>query len=333
MAQLLLAGFALAADAGCGVRLSLGAAPGSMVVTWQTNLSLAHPTLSYGAEPKALTKTVSANSSVLSNRDAGAVRNVSVHYASMQVSYGATVFYRPSGCGIFNFSQRTPHGTQESTTFALFGDLGIKEQEGANYTLARLLEHHTRRDFDMVLHVGDIAYDLRENGGRVGDEFVNNMEPISSKIPYMVCPGNHERDCPLTHSEPEICNDPPYTNYRTRFRMPSTASDELAAGHQPMWWSADVGFAHVVAIDTDVYYKSGQLDMLVAQWRWLQQDLHAAAANRAAVPWIIVVGHEMLYSTHDSSHVSQAQMLREGPDYVPHIPNSLPTPLLTELLF
>ena len=298
----------LAADwLGPGVRLSL-ATPGSVYVTWQTNTSVQHPQLSYGKTPTALDTTVAANSSILSNRDKNTTRNVSIHSAPMNIRFGDTIFYSVGGDQrTFNFTQRTPHGVRAPTTFAIFGDLGIKEQEGANYTLARLKEHHAKRDFDMVLHVGDIAYDLLENGGRTGDEFTANMEPVASQAPYMVCPGNHERDCVASQS------DCPYTNYRARFRMPTPANDQLDSAHQPMWWSANIGYVHVVAIDTDVYYQSGQLNVLQAQWRWLQRDLEAASRTRAVVPWIIVVGHEMLYSTHDASHVAQAKTNREGP--------------------
>lgn len=36
------------------------------------------------------------------------------------------------------------------------------------------------------------------------------------------------------------------------------------------------------------------------------------AQRRHAVPWIVAFGHEMLYSTHDSGHVAQAHLLRNG---------------------
>ena len=38
-----------------------------------------------------------------------------------------------------------------------------------------------------VLHVGDIAYDLRQDAGRIGDEFLRDMQPVASAVPYMVC--------------------------------------------------------------------------------------------------------------------------------------------------
>ena len=30
------------------------------------------------------------------------------------------------------------------------------------------------------------------------------------------------------------------------------------------------------------------------------------------MPWIVAIGHEMLYSSHDSGHQAQAKLLREG---------------------
>jgi hypothetical protein len=32
---------------------------------------------------------------------------------------------------------------------------------------------------------------LQENG-LVGDEFMNQIQPIAAYVPYMTCPGNHE---------------------------------------------------------------------------------------------------------------------------------------------
>jgi hypothetical protein len=46
---------------------------------------------------------------------------------------------------------------------------------------------------DLLLHLGDFAYDLMDNNGAVGDTFFDQIEPIASNVPYMGCPGNHER--------------------------------------------------------------------------------------------------------------------------------------------
>ena len=48
-------------------------------------------------------------------------------------------------------------------------------------------------DFQAVLHVGDIAYDLRQDAGRIGDEFLGGMQPVAAAVPYMVRPRKHDR--------------------------------------------------------------------------------------------------------------------------------------------
>jgi len=32
-----------------------------------------------------------------------------------------------------------------------------------------------------------------QDNAKVGDEFMRQLEPVASYIPYMTCPGNHEQ--------------------------------------------------------------------------------------------------------------------------------------------
>ena len=43
--------------------------------------------------------------------------------------------------------------------------------------------------FQAILHVGDMAYDMAEENGKRGDDFMEQIEPIASTVPYMTCPG------------------------------------------------------------------------------------------------------------------------------------------------
>lgn len=45
---------------------------------------------------------------------------------------------------------------------------------------------------DAVIHLGDFAYNLDTDNARAGDRFMEDIEPIASRIPYLVAPGNHE---------------------------------------------------------------------------------------------------------------------------------------------
>jgi hypothetical protein len=51
---------------------------------------------------------------------------------------------------------------------------------------------HEVDDADMMLHVGDFAYDFDSSGGDIGDQFMRNVEQVSARVPYMVSIGNHE---------------------------------------------------------------------------------------------------------------------------------------------
>lgn len=56
-----------------------------------------------------------------------------------------------------------------------------------------LLQQEALEDkLDLVLHVGDMAYNLDTDDGRVGDTWMNNVMPIATRIPYMTGLGNHE---------------------------------------------------------------------------------------------------------------------------------------------
>ena len=45
---------------------------------------------------------------------------------------------------------------------------------------------------DLLIHLGDVAYDLRFNNGTTEDQFMRNIEQLAASVPYMVNHGNHE---------------------------------------------------------------------------------------------------------------------------------------------
>lgn len=58
------------------------------------------------------------------------------------------------------------------------------------------------------------------------------------------------------------------------------------------WCSYDVGNAHIVSYNTEVFFWPEDFDVeaMRTQFLWLEADLKAANANRAQRPWIIVTG-------------------------------------------
>ena len=291
--------------------LSLASASDEMVVTWTSNVSLPAIITWNTTDPDGVIKQqakAKANTTAFT---------VNVHRATItNLTVGSVVTYwfvaeddsTTNAPCIFSFTFGGPHiqkqiaaSTSPTTVFAIYGDLGVKEQEGANWTLSRLRMHVEKDELDLVVHVGDIAYDLAEENGWRAQEFLNDMMPVASAVPYMTTPGNHEREC--WRSSNKTCSHPPYTSYRVWFNMPNK---------QQLFWSKDIGHTHLISLNTDAYLYTPQVDMLRSQLAWLRADLVAASSNRANVPWIVAFGHEMMYSSHDAAHVKQAATIRSG---------------------
>lgn len=66
------------------------------------------------------------------------------------------------------------------------------------------------------------------------------------------------------------------------------------------YYSVDIGLVHIVVLDLNAYYFPRELKWIAPQLSWLKRDLAAAAANRAEVPWILLVSHYPLYCSSNS---------------------------------
>lgn len=62
------------------------------------------------------------------------------------------------------------------------------------------------------------------------------------------------------------------------------------------WYSVDLGLIHLVGLDLDPGTPPHGPIFAGVQQSWLEQDLAAANANRANVPWIIVTSHFPIYN-------------------------------------
>ncbi|XP_020627463.1 acid phosphatase type 7-like [Orbicella faveolata] len=167
-------------------------------------------------------------------------------------------------------------GDSWSPRFAVYGDLGTGGQ-----SLSILKEEAKQGNFDVILHVGDFAYDMHslQDNARVGDKFMNEIQPIAARVPYMTCPGNHDT----------AYN---FSNYKNRFSMPG----------KNMFYSWNVGPAHIISISTEFYFRLQYGSHQIGnQYRWLEADLKEATTliNRAKRPWIITMGHRPMYCSND----------------------------------
>ncbi|KAH9503231.1 Acid phosphatase type 7 [Bulinus truncatus] len=186
-------------------------------------------------------------------------------------------YYQPvnngSTAGPFYF-QVPPVGNDWSPEFLMFGDLGIH----AN-TMSFLINEALSGNYTALIHVGDMAYDLKAQEGLVGDYFMKEIEPMAAYIPYLTCPGNHEIDFDS------------FSHYRNRFSMPQT---EWPIPVDKMWYSIDIGPVHFISYSSEVFFTNfgAQIDV---QNTWIKNDLKTANFSREKTPWIVAFGHRPMY--------------------------------------
>lgn len=101
------------------------------------------------------------------------------------------------------FAFRSQIMTRETPKIVVFGD------HDSSPNGMPLIESLKRYDFDLIVFVGDLSYEIWDNNGLNGDQYFKDMEPVIATVPYIVIPGNHEN----------IDNSLMLT---TRLRMPGT---------------------------------------------------------------------------------------------------------------
>ncbi|CAL1278325.1 unnamed protein product [Larinioides sclopetarius] len=260
------------------VHIALGERLDEMTVMWSTFRQTDVSMVQYGLSQDALDSSANGTWQMLNNR--GTYQYV--HRVKLTDLLVDTQYYYRCGDGrvfskVFDF-RTLRKGTEWRPQVLIFGDLGYKDGASTPY----LIEEAKNGTVDLILHNGDIAYDLHTNNGRVGDNFMNLIQPVAARIPYMVSVGNHE------------AFNWNYTNYKVRFDMPGTEDN--------LWYSFKVGPIHFVVISTEVYFflLYGGLEAIYSHYKWLDDTLRQAnlPQNRAKWPWVITLGHRPMYCSN-----------------------------------
>ncbi|XP_068242624.1 acid phosphatase type 7-like [Palaemon carinicauda] len=171
------------------VHISLGENNTDIMVTWVTSSPTNNSVVEYGTSNLALRAT--GNATLFT--DGGSLqRQMWMHRVKLPNLTPGTRYYYHCGSdlgwsAIFTF-KTWPSGNNWKLRAAMYGDLGAVNGQ----SLARLQEDVTKGMYDVIVHVGDFAYDMDTNDAEVGDMFMRNIEPIAGYVPYMTCPGNHE---------------------------------------------------------------------------------------------------------------------------------------------
>ncbi|VDI38049.1 Hypothetical predicted protein [Mytilus galloprovincialis] len=206
------------------------------------------------------------------------VKNLEVnqtYFYQVSCEYGHDVFKSD----IFMFKTLS-NDKKQTVKLLVYGDMGSKS---GKLTLSALQDELSNGQYQAIFHNGDFGYDLDSNGGSVGDEFLDMIQPIAAQFPYMTSPGNHELAHDLHH-------------YRLRFSMPGTP---WPMPFEKLWYSFDIGPVHFISFSSEVYFIHNQ-DFTCKQYDWLLEDLTKANQNREQTPWVIALGHRPMYCTNSN---------------------------------
>lgn len=195
--------------------------------------------------------------------------------------------------------------------FGVVGDLG--QTNFSNETIA----HLDHEEIQMVLHAGDLSY--ADSNGPRWDSYMRLVEPVASRLQWMVSPGNHE-------IEFDYASGAAFQPYEHRMVMPEVFAAQLPNSTNQRhcaWPSGDVECTPSVWTGTydwgNSYFSftAGPAKVLVLncyaethpnswQYMWAKSELEALSASRLATPWLIVMMHCPFYSSN-KDHFGEGQ--------------------------
>ena len=279
------------------VHISLGHVSTSITFQWVSWSSPSSAHVSYGSAASSLDSTVAAHFHTFvdggSEKLARTMYNASVqnlkagqHYYYQVTASNATGSYNSTVLDFHIVPTHIGSGVNNPLRIGLLGDWGLINGTETHNSLQRLID---RDGLDLLVHVGDISYNLATNNGRVGDAFMVREQSVAGRVPYQVAVGNHEGAYNFSH-------------YRQRFAMPHEASGSPSN----LYSSFNVGPVHFISFDAERYFVPDYLgytsmptmDYVREQYEWLQRDLHQAHQHRDEQPWIVAYAHRPMYCTH-----------------------------------
>lgn len=175
------------------VKLSVTQRAGEMVVNWLTWASSPAPTVWYGFESGSYQTQVKANTITFVDPNTQHLIRY-IHNALLtDLPASRKVYYAVGDPNLNVWSDELVmlSGGNGSTiqTIGIFGDMGVVNSQ----SMQLLSDEVATGEISMVLHLGDYAYNMDELQGMTGDVFLEEMQNITSAVPYMGAPGNHEQ--------------------------------------------------------------------------------------------------------------------------------------------
>ncbi|KAH9527597.1 Acid phosphatase type 7 [Dermatophagoides farinae] len=280
------------------VHISYGAGPSQMYVTWLTHEQPSGPpVVEYGIQSGKYELKKHGNMTKFTTAYSRYIYRVALEDLKPNTTYYYRCGFEQELSNEFNFRTRPQDQENWSPRIAVYGDMGLVNGQSFPF----LKQQVSKNAYDAIFHVGDIAYDMHSGNGLYGDLFMREIEPIAANVAYQVVVGNHEND------------GYNFTDYDGRFTM----IDENSGKMNNMFYSFNIGPAHVIGFSSEFYYYTEYgVSQIHNQFEWLEQDLIEAnkPENRAKHPWIITMAHRPMYcSTADDDDCTENEsILRKG---------------------
>eukprot|EP01013_Petalomonas_cantuscygni_P017122 TRINITY_DN34236_c0_g1_i1.p1 TRINITY_DN34236_c0_g1~~TRINITY_DN34236_c0_g1_i1.p1 ORF type:complete len:467 (-),score=79.62 TRINITY_DN34236_c0_g1_i1:997-2397(-) len=297
---------------------------------WLTNATTTTSVVRYARADNTGNSTSSRGTAVNYLPDSVFIHHVEVKGLSPDTAYIYSVGDTVTGFFSANLTLQTPPAAagarpgSSALRVGFFGDMGVDASavstmslftesakpatRGAEAAIAGVgASSPLLSDVDVYYSLGDHTYadDRKYSAGY--ETFYNTFQArwheLAAHRPLQVLPGNHDVTC---HSYgkffcPKGLDN--FTAFQNRWHMPAHDTQ------RNVWWSADIGPVHFVAIntETDLPKKGDGPEGMHSQYRagnfgdqvsWLVEDLRRAVANRGSVPWIIVTGHRPIFTAH-----------------------------------
>ncbi|KAI8345347.1 Metallo-dependent phosphatase-like protein [Blakeslea trispora] len=232
--------------------------------------------------------------------DGGAAkRKLYLHKMMTRKLKPATVYHYQVGAAVGNqiyWSEEFKFHSaskKEEFSFLATGDVGACNAVAVNH----LKELAKTGHYDFITIAGDQAYDMADFDGTKGDEYLNFMQNLFSRVPYLGSVGNHEGAYNFSH-------------YKNRFNhVPYMESNY----ENPLMYSINYKSLHLVSFSTEIYFKGTDSEIQAAV-NWLDADLAKANKHRHQRPWIIFLTHHPIYCSGDNDDCTiKALTIRNGP--------------------
>ncbi|XP_024537154.1 nucleotide pyrophosphatase/phosphodiesterase isoform X1 [Selaginella moellendorffii] len=179
-------------------------------------------------------------------------------------------------------------GEESLQRVVIFGDLGKHERDGSmmyddfQFGSLNTTDTITKEidNIDIIFHIGDLSYAT----GYISqwDQFTEQIEGMTSRVPYMTASGNHERDWPNSGSYYNTTDSGGECGV-----LSSTVFNMPVKNREKFWYSTDYGLLHFCIADSEHDWRKGS-----EQYKWIEECL--ASADRQKQPWLIFIAHRVL---------------------------------------